>query len=154
MQHGSTICRFLHISWIPDHEWFCHVWPIKSTVSQTPHQHKNQDQHLCIAPWLSPFCFMALKLRSGTLADRRRLDVSNMRCQRRLLRVFWQQHISIRSIHERTKQPTASYLIGQRRLRWFENLHRMPSSLPVRMIYGFNPNNHGWKRPIGRPTTR
>ena len=29
-----------------------------------------------------------------TLADRRRLDVFDMRCQRRLLRVFWQQHVS------------------------------------------------------------
>ena len=40
-----------------------------------------------------------------TLADRRRLDVFDMRCQRRLLRVFWQQHVSNQSIRERTKQP-------------------------------------------------
>ena len=38
-----------------------------------------------------------------TLADRRRLDVFDMRCQRRLLRVFWQQHISNQSIRERTR---------------------------------------------------
>ena len=42
---------------------------------------------------------------STTLGDRRRLDTFNMRCQRCLLRVFWQQHISNRSIHVRTKQP-------------------------------------------------
>ena len=36
-----------------------------------------------------------------TLADRRRLDVFDMRCQRRLLCVFWQQHISNQSIRER-----------------------------------------------------
>ena len=45
---------------------------------------------------------------STTLADRRRLDMFNMCCQMHLLRVFWQQHISNRSIHERTKQPVAS----------------------------------------------
>ena len=67
-----------------------------------------------------------------TLADRRRLDVFDMRCQRRHLRVFWQQHVSNQSIRERTKQPTASSLLRQRRLRWFGHLHRMPSSLPVR----------------------
>ena len=52
-----------------------------------------------------------------TLADRRHLDVFDMRCQRRLLRlrVFWQQHISNQSIHERTKQPTASSLLRQHR---------------------------------------
>ena len=67
-----------------------------------------------------------------TLTDRRRLDVFfDMRCQRRLLRVFWQQHIRNHSIRERTKQPTASSILRQRRLRWFGHLHRMPSSLPA-----------------------
>ena len=89
-----------------------------------------------------------------TLADRRRLDVFDMRCQRRLLCVFWQQHVSNQSIRERTKQPTASSLLRQRRLRWFGHLHRMPSSLPVRRVFDFNPNIHGWKRPRGRPKTR
>ena len=28
------------------------------------------------------------------------------------------------------------------------------SSLPVRKVYDFNPNIHGWKRPNGRPKTR
>ena len=74
-----------------------------------------------------------------TLADRRRLDVFDMRCQRRLLRVFWQQHVSNQSIRERTRQPTASSLLRQRRLRWFGHLHRMPSSLPVRRVFDFNP---------------
>ena len=89
-----------------------------------------------------------------TLADRRRLDVFDMRCQRRLLRVFWQQHVSNQSIRERTKQPTASSLLRQLRLRWFGHLHRMPSSLPVRRVVDFNPNIHGWKKPRGRPKTR
>ena len=79
-----------------------------------------------------------------TFADRRRLNVFDMRCQRRLLRVFWQQHISNRSIRERPKQPIASSLLRQRRLRWFGQLHRMPSSLPVRRVFDFNPNIHGW----------
>ena len=54
---------------------------------------------------------------STTLTDRRLLDVFDMRCQRRLLRVFWQQYISNRSIRGRTKQPTASSLLRQRHLR-------------------------------------
>ena len=57
-------------------------------------------------------------------------------------------------LRERTKQPTASSLLRQRRLRWFGHLHRMPSSLPVRRVFGFNPNIHGWKRQRGRPKTR
>ena len=87
-----------------------------------------------------------------TLADCRRLDVFDMRCQRRrLLRVFWQQHVSNQSIRERTKHPTAGSLLRQRRLRCFGHLQRMPSSLPVRRVFDFSPNIHGWKRPRGRP---
>ena len=89
-----------------------------------------------------------------TLADRRRLDVFDMCCQRRLLRVFWQQHISNHSFRERTKQPTASSLLRQRLLRWFGHLQRMPSSLPAQRVYDFIPNIHGWKRPRGRSKTR
>ena len=75
---------------------------------------------------------------STTLADRHCLDVFNMRCQRRLLRVFWQQQISSRSIRELTKEPTASSLL--------RHLLRMPSSLPVRRISDSKPNIHDWKR--------
>ena len=82
-----------------------------------------------------------------TLADRGRLDLFDMRCQMRLLCVFWHQQTSNQSIRERTKQPSASSLLRQRRLWWFEHLHRMPSSLPVRRVFDFNPNIHGWKRP-------
>ena len=89
-----------------------------------------------------------------TLADRSRLDVFDMRCQRHLLRVFWPQHTSNQIIRERTKQPTASSLLRQRRLRWFGYLHRMPSSRPVRRVFDFNPNIHDWKRPRGRLKTR
>ena len=120
---------------------------IKSTVSQTPHQHKtkiNMYRALVVSVLL-----YGSEAWATTLADRRRLDVFDMRCQRRLLRVFWQQHISNYSIRERTKQPTASSLLRQRRLRWFGHLHRMPA----RRVYEFNPNIHGWKRPRGRPKT-
>ena len=38
-------------------------------------------------------------VRCTTLADRRRLDVFDMRCQRHLLRVFCQHHISNQPHH-------------------------------------------------------
>ena len=68
--------------------------------------------------------------------------------------VFWQQHISNQSIRERTNQPAASSLLRQRRLSWFGHLLRMPSSLPVRRVFDFNPDIQGWKRPRGRAKTR
>ena len=86
--------------------------------------------------------------------ERTHISMFGVRCQWRFLRVFWQQHVSNKSIRERTKQPTASSLLRQRRLRWFGHIHRMPSSLPVRTVFDFNPNIHGWKRPRGRPKIR
>ena len=105
----------------------------------------------CIVPWLSPFCYTALKHGPPPSP----IVFFDMRCQRRLLRVFWQQHIGNHSIRERTNQPTASSILRQRqrRLRWFGHLHRMPSSLPARRVYDFNPNIHGRKRHRGRPKT-
>ena len=64
---------------------------------------------------------------STTLADHRRLDVFDMRCHRRVLRVFWQEHIGKQSIHERTQEATASYLLRQRLIRW---LGHIPSFRP------------------------
>ena len=92
--------------------------------------------------------------RALVVSDRRRLDVFDMRCQRRLLRVFWQQNVSNQSIRECTKQPTATSLQRKRCPHWFGHLLRMPSSLHVRRVFDFNPNIHGWKRPRGRPETR
>ena len=129
----------------------CHGPPIKSSLSQTSHQRTNQDQQdrpgylhlaLCSEAWAT------------SLADRRRLDVFDMRCQRRLRCVFRQQHVSNQSIRERTKQPTAASLLRQRRLRCFGHLHRMPSSLPVRRVFDFNPSIFGWKISRSRPKTR
>ena len=57
-----------------------------------------------------------------TLADHRRLDVFDMRFQRRLLCVFWQQHISDQSVQQH-------FILRQRRLRWVGHF-RMPSFLP------------------------
>ena len=106
------------------------------------------DQHISC-----PGC-LSFALWLWSMGHHPRRSPTPRRCQRRLLCVFWQQHISNHSIRERTKQPTASSLLRQRRLRWFGHLHRKPSSLPVRRVYGFNPNIHGWKRPRGCPKTR
>ena len=93
---------------------------------------------------------------SPTLADGRRLDEFDNRCQWRLLCVFSQQHIINRSILVRTKKPTASSLLRQRRLRWFGYLFRLQSSLPIGPTkgYDFNTNIRCWKRPRGRPKSR
>ena len=68
-----------------------------------------------------------------------------MRRQRRHLCVFSQQHISNRSIRERTKQPY---------VRQYELLPHKPSFIQVRRVYNFNPNSRSWKIPRGCPTIR
>ena len=72
------------------------------------------------------------------------LTILKFRCVRHVLpnappACVLAQHINNHGIRERTKQPTASSLLQQCRLRWFGHLHRMPSSLPVRLQY-----NNSW----------
>ncbi len=154
MQQGSTVCRFLHIfgSLITNdgsssHDITSRIAKAASAMCRlsTPlfrkHRISIQTKINMYRALVVSVLLYGSEALATTLADRRRLDVFDMRCQRRLLRVFWQQHISNQSIHERTKQPTASSLLRQRRLRWFGHLHRMPSSLPVRRVYDFNPNS-------------
>ena len=168
MQHVSTVCRFLHIyigSLITNNgsssrEITFRIAKAASAMNRLSNS-LFRKQRISIQTKINIYRALVVSVLlygceawATTLADRRRLEVFNMRCQRRLLRVFWQQHISNHSIRERTKQPPASSLLRQRRLRWFGHLHRMPSSLPARRVYDFNPNIHGWKRPRGRLKTR
>ena len=89
-----------------------------------------------------------------TLADRRRLYVFDMRCQgASCLCSGSSTSVKIASVNASSNQlHHLSY--DNCRLRWFGHLHRMPSSLPVRRVYDFNPNFHGWKRPRGGSKTR
>ena len=68
MQQGSAVCRFLHISWIPDHEWWLFLAlprRLLPCVAYQIHFFANiasawEPRSTCIAPWLSPFWSMAL----------------------------------------------------------------------------------------------
>ena len=141
MQHGGTVCRFLRISWIlvkdslitNDGSSFRDITSRIAKAASAMYRLSNPlfRKH-CISIQTKINMYRALVVSvllhgseawATTLADRRRLDVFDMRCQRRLLRVFWQQHISNHSIRERTNQLTASSLLRQRCLRWFGHLH-------------------------------
>ncbi len=63
----------------------CHVSPITSTVSQTPHQQTKINMYRAL---VVSVLLYGSEAWATTLADRRRLDVFDMRCQRRHLRVF------------------------------------------------------------------
>ena len=86
-----------------------------------------------------------------TERDEARLDAFDMRCQRKILRVVWSQHISNSSIRSRTKQPQLTAVIRKRRLQWFGHLQRMDMSRIPKKLYNWKPV-HG-KRKRGRPKT-
>ena len=74
-----------------------------------------EPRSTCIAPWLSPSCSMALK-HGPRDHPRRRLDVFDLRCQRRLLRVFWQQPVFHEACFGAVSAPTL-YAPYPRRVR-------------------------------------
>ena len=86
-----------------------------------------------------------------TERDESRLDAFDMRCQRKILRIIWSQHVTNNTIRSRTKQPQLSSVIRKRRLQWFGHLQRMDMNRIPRKLYHWKPT-HG-KRRAGRPKT-
>ena len=84
-----------------------------------------------------------------TETDESRLDAFDMRCQRKILRVTWSQHISNNTIRSRTKQPQLTSVIRRRRLQWFGHVQRMDMDRIPKKAYTWKPV-HGKRRP-GRP---
>ena len=83
--------------------------------------------------------------------DEKRLDAFDMRCQRKILKVKWSQHIRNDDIRQKTRQPQLTKIIRKRRLQWFGHVQRMDNTrLPLR-LYRWEPT-HGQRKP-GRPRT-
>ena len=83
-----------------------------------------------------------------------RIDGFDSRALRRIEGIHWTQHVTNEELRERTKQPYASVLAGQKRLRWFGHVRRLPLNHPTRILDDFNPAAAGWRRPRGAPRTR
>ena len=90
---------------------------------------------------------------SWSLTERQeaRLDAFDMRCQRKILRIVWSQHIPNIRIRSMTKQPQLTNILRKRRLKWFGHVLRMDKDRAPKMLYLWKPT-HG-KRRRGRPRT-
>ena len=83
--------------------------------------------------------------------DEKRLDAFDMRCQRKILKIKWSQHIRNLDIRLKTCQTQLTHLIRKRRLQWFGHVQRMDNTrLPLK-LYRWTPT-HGKRKP-GRPRT-
>ena len=83
--------------------------------------------------------------------DEERLDAFDMRCQRKILKIKWIQHIKNHDIRLKTSQPQLTRTIRKRRLQWFGHVQRMNNTrLPLK-LYRWTPL-HG-QRKQGRPRT-
>ena len=65
-----------------------------------------------------------------TERDEARLDVFDMRCQRKILKIVWSQHISNDNIRSRTKQPQLTSIIRKMGLKWFGQVQRVSIKVP------------------------
>lgn len=87
-----------------------------------------------------------------SLADR--IDGFDARALRTTEGIKWQDRVSNITLRDRTRQPPASHLAAQRRLRWYGHVKRLPPEHPAFAILHFDPKAAGWKRPRGAPRTR
>ena len=76
--------------------------------------------------------------------DEGRLDAFDMRCQRKILKIRWSQHIRNLDIRIKTNQPQLTKTIRKRRMQWFGHIQRMNASrLPLRL---YNLDTASWAK--------
>ena len=85
---------------------------------------------------------------------RSRIDGFDTRALRRIEGIHWSQHITNEEVRQRTRQPPASTLAAQRRVRWLGHVLRLSPDHPTRAMLDFDPGGAGWRRPRGAPRTR
>ena len=88
-----------------------------------------------------------------TLKDRdeKRLDAFDMRCQRKILKIKWFQHIRNQDIRDKTNQPQLTKVIRKRRLPWFGHVQRMEKARLPLTLYGWTPTHGRREGRQGRP---
>ena len=89
-----------------------------------------------------------------------KLQAFHMRCQRRILRIKWNDYVSNIKVGERSGLQDLHTIVRKRRLGLFGHVARLSSNTPANQALaicclvrdGTRPAN-GWKRPRGRPHT-
>jgi len=92
--------------------------------------------------------------------DLAHLQAFHMRCQRLILGVWWQDHVTNKAIHKRTSQPHIGQLIQAQKHSLFGHVVRLLPSVPCNAILRLTRDismGHripsGWRRPRGWPRT-
>ena len=83
-----------------------------------------------------------------------RINGFDSRSLRRIEGIHWTDLVTNQEVRRRTRQPPASSLIAERRVRWFGHVMRLHEDHPTRQILQFQPAAAGWRRPRGAPRTR
>ena len=67
---------------------------------------------------------------------------------------LWCHSCGQKKILTLTHQTPNSYQLAVRALWWFGHVIRLPAEAPARILFNFDPPEHSWKRPCGRPQFR
>ena len=73
---------------------------------------------------------------------------------RRIEGIKWYDFISNTRLLTLTDQTPNSRQLAVRTLRWFGHLIRMRAKAPTSTFFNFNPSEHGWEHPRGKPPFR
>ena len=80
-----------------------------------------------------------------------KLNATENKWLRRILRISYKEHITNEDIRRRTQQPMVSDIIKQRRMKWAGHVLRMEEKRNPKKIFKFKPEG---KRAAGRPKRR
>ena len=88
--------------------------------SSRGYYHRNEDKPVPCPSF--PIIVYGAECWTTDFIIRRRFDIFSMRCQRRLQRIIWLQHVTNCSTQHLFDLPMTSFFIRQRRLGWCRHL--------------------------------
>ena len=86
-----------------------------------------------------------------TKAMEKKLNATENKWLRRILRISYIEHVTNEEIRRRTQQHLVSEIIRKRRMKWAGHVLRMDENRNPKKIYNYNPEG---KRSVGRPKRR
>jgi len=122
----------------------------------TIHSHKKRTY---LTPVQSVLLY-AFETWTLTSADSRSLEAFHMKCQRRILRISWQQFVRSEEVRAQTGLSSVLDIISRRHI-FFGHITRLQDSVPAYKTLAVHvsssldrPPDSSWRRRLGRPRGR
>jgi hypothetical protein len=117
-------------------------------------QHQSKNKMRIYNSVIMQVLFYGAETCPAAVSVRDAIDMAQTNFLIRIEGIKWYQFVSNTRLLTLTDQTSNSRQLTVRTLRWFGHLIHMPGEAPGSSLFNFDPSEHSWKRPHGRPRFR